>query len=692
MKRSKIRLIVAFFLVLTSLVCSISSVANAATTRYADISEYESVAELYKDYFIFGAACEAIDHWGDKSKEIGNEAKENAIATLFGSITCGNEMKPAYNFDPNSDGLFKIDHAADEMMAWATDNGVKMRGHVLVWHGQTNPAIFAKDFKAYTTDGNITTSDSAVLDENCLVDRDTLIERMRTYIRSMIEYTYANGYARTIYAWDVVNEAADEGQSDGLRRSYWYKIIGPEFLYYAFLFAREATVDFSKQYAGLYGLDADKDDLSDIRPWLFYNDYNEWYENRGAKIISFLTEVPYNADRSLSNSDVIASDGDGSIFGDGLLDGIGMQGHISDTEDIERYMRALERYSDAVGNVQITELDIGATSNGDNKWLKQAQFCYKFFSRLIEEVEKGYHLTSVTMWGLNDNPSSNWRGADYPLLLREDLSKKPAYDAVVAAAKKEPFDMTLAESIQDLSDVLIDFEPYKQNDETITIKPEDVGFRSRGTGHQSRLVLKPRVNTTPDAKIGYSLCVVRSEQDASVKFDIAKFSGSRINFKANVKTDDSNLYMGFETTDPELLATYGPYRVTDDQGFTTVEYVFDVPGHLSSAFLYFETDGASDMYFDDVLVTVTDQAVSETGLQVGCTEDSTQVLISDTTNDTEGLEVSEVSDLSIDTESDDIERATGKAVPSYGWVWIVLGIAVVICIFVVVIISKKKKK
>lgn len=234
----------------------------------AQESEYEQLDELYQDYFRFGVACEAISHWNDKNKEIGNPAKEELISTVFNSITCGNEMKPAYNFNPQSESLISFNPAAKEMLDWAVQHNMGVRGHTLVWHSQVNPAIFAKDFEAYS-DGRLTNSDSAELDEACLVDRETLLARLKTYIYSVMEYTYRNGYARNIYAWDVVNEAADEQNEDGLRRSYWYKIIGPDYLYYAFLYAREAETIYARQYAADYGLDAETDDLSEIMPRLF---------------------------------------------------------------------------------------------------------------------------------------------------------------------------------------------------------------------------------------------------------------------------------------------------------------------------------------------------------------------------------------------------------------------------------------
>lgn len=152
---------------------------------------------------------------------------------MFNSMTFGNELKPAYNFDASSENLFKVDFAAEEMLEWAKENNMKVRGHVLVWHSQVDPSIFAIDYQAYA-DGKLTKSDTAKLDEECLVDREELLARLKRYIYGVLEYTYKNGYADVIYAWDVVNEAADENQYDGLRRSYWYQIIGPDYLYYAF--------------------------------------------------------------------------------------------------------------------------------------------------------------------------------------------------------------------------------------------------------------------------------------------------------------------------------------------------------------------------------------------------------------------------------------------------------------------------
>ena len=566
-----------------------------AAGSYVDTSGYEELDELFGDYFRIGVAVQAIDHWNDPTAEIGNEAKEELIRTSFNSMTFGNEFKPAYNFDPKSETLFKVDRAAEELLTWAKENGMPVRGHVLVWHSQVNPAIFAKDFKALSG-GRVTNQDSAELDEDCLVDREELIRRLRTYIRGVLEYTYENGFADVIYAWDVVNEAVDEGRDDGLRRSYWYRIIGPEFLYYSFLFAREAEVEFSEKYAEDYGLDPEKDDLSSIRPLLFYNDYNEWFSARVKITKRFITEDVFNENQSMVKSDVIPEDGDGTIFGDGLIDGIGMQGHLSDNQNIDQYMKALEAYDEAIGLVHITELDVGKTASGERGEQVQADFYYEFFRRLVEERKNGVNLTSVTFWGLTDDAS--WRKGADPLLFNGDLSAKPAFEAVSAAAKGEEFKASAAAAANG-SSVLIDFEPYKVNGETKTWTPADAGFYSRGTGHQATLVLASKINHTEGAPIGFSLKVKRTERDATVRREMNDYLGVNFHVSMYVRTEDKKVVLGLEGEESQVLASV---KITSGEEWTLIEADAEIPAEWKSAQLYLETDGAEDLFIDDFCI------------------------------------------------------------------------------------------
>ncbi|MCX4339272.1 MAG: endo-1,4-beta-xylanase [Lachnospiraceae bacterium] len=632
--------------------------AKAAEMADVDIASYERLDELYGDYFKFGAACEAISHWNDGGKEIGNPQKEELLSTVFNSITCGNEMKPAYNFDAESESLFKIDPAATEMLEWAKANHMGMRGHTLLWHAQVDPSIFAKDYTALSN-GMETKKDSAELDEDCLVDRDELLRRMKTYIYSMMEYTYKEGYAETIYAWDVVNEAADENQDDGFRRSYWYKIIGPDFLYYAFLYAREAETLYAAQYADLYGLNAETDDLSPIMPKLFYNDYNEWFDNKSDAIINFLTKEKWNENHAKVKSDVIKPDGDGTIYGDGLIDGIGMQGHLSDTQDIDQYMKALRKYSAVVDEVQITELDVGCSKTDENVWLFQAKFYYDFFARLIEEVKAGAKLTSVTVWGLTDDAS--WRRDANPLLFTGKLERKPAFEAVVMAAKGEEFTMTLQDTLGDVEDMLISFEPYVEAGKAVSVEPKDVGIIGRGTGHQAKLKLVQKINHTEDAAIGFSLKVSRQEQDASMKLNISRYAGMNVTVTAYVMAEDKKIRMGWEISESTQLLEAD--AIPEDWAELSVNVT--VPEDAPAAFIYLETDGAADFYVDDISVVINEDG-APAGAESAAAGDNGESV----TNDEEGAATGNTGDAAAENAEDagnandaaaaDEDRASGS--------------------------------
>ena len=586
-------------IILISLMISMGSVENvSAAPKYVDTSGYTQLDDLYLDYFRIGVAVQAIDHFHDPTAEIGNPDKEALIERCFNSITFGNELKPAYNFDPKSDTLFTINSAAEELLDWAKAHDIPVRGHTLVWHSQVNPAIFAKDYKALSG-GRVTTDWKDKLDEDCLVSRDELIERLRTYIYGAIEYVYANGYGDVVYAWDVVNEAVDEKAPQGLRESYWKKIIGPEYLYYCFLFAREACVKYSRQYAELYDIKGtDDSDFEPIMPELFYNDYNEWFPARSKITVRFISEDEYNPDQSMIKSDVIAEDGNGTIFGDGLIDGIGMQGHLESNQNIEQYMKALEVYDGCTGNVHITELDVAINGKGGDAYYRQARFYYDFFTALMDEVDKGAGLKSVTFWGLTDDAS--WKKGADPLLFRGDLSAKTAYDAVVMAGKREEFSMEGPAGVVNEGDLSIDLEPDPEKAGGI-VNLEELGFISRGSGHQSKLMLMTVENHTEGVSPGYALKVSREEQDASVRLDLSGFAGKPVKISAYVKTEDNTVIMGTESDVSAVLC-----EVPSDGDWNRLEGNCILPDDTAVS-LYIETDGAADMFIDDITVTLIDE-------------------------------------------------------------------------------------
>ena len=604
--------------------------AKAATYDYMSI---ESLKDIFGDRFKMGIAVQAISHWNDPGAEIGNPDKEKFICNQFNSMTFGNEFKPAYNFDAEAEGLFTVDAAAEELLDWAKANGIPVRGHCLVWHSQVNPSIFAKDFKAMSG-GKVTTDYNATLDEDCLVSRDVLLQRLKTYIYSVIEYTYANGYAETIYAWDVVNEAIDEGKPEGYRQSYWYQIIGGEFLYYSFLYAREAEVKYAKEYAADYGLDPEGD-LSSIMPELFYNDYNEWFSRKTDYIIEHMTQTPYNEGHTMVKSDVINPDGDGTIYGDGLIDGFGLQAHMTDADSLYQYKDAIEKYAAAINNLHVTELDVGKSIPGEAGDFKQAKYYYDYFKLLCDEQDAGVNITSVTIWGLTD-PTS-WRKDTEPLLFNGNLSPKPAFEAVAMAGKGEEFTLEDTAGKGKAEDIVINFEPDEYDSSVKT--PEELGFISRGSGHQATIMLKIKVNHTEGANPGFSLHVRREEADATVRYDLSRFIGHTIKLSYYVKSEEDPVFRtgidGYEDAGVIEIVTGTPAEedaeaeaadaeaaepaegeevAAEAPEWYLVDTVIKLPESLESASIYFETDGAGEFYIDDFTVSMADDMEVSDGL------------------------------------------------------------------------------
>jgi len=155
----------------------------------------------------------------------------------FNILTTENALKFA-NVHPQPD-TYSFDDA-DYIISFAESNGMKVRGHTLVWHQQ---------LPTWITQGRYT--------------REEWINILREHIMTVV-----GRYRGKIYAWDVVNEAVED---DGtLRDNIWLKNIGPEYIELAFRWAHEA----------------------DPQALLFYNDYGA--EGLGVKsdaIYSFIKSL-----------------------------------------------------------------------------------------------------------------------------------------------------------------------------------------------------------------------------------------------------------------------------------------------------------------------------------------------------------------------------------------------------------------
>lgn len=343
-------------------------------SRYDAAMAAYSLKDTYKDYFRVGMSF-LID-------EFQNENFRKMMQYQFNSGTYGNEFKPDYMLDQeaskaSADGSPEIRYdRIDEFLTLARDNQTPIRGHVLVWYSQTPDWFFKEGY-----------------DENgAFVDHATMSFRMEQYIRKMLEYTRTN-YPGVIYAWDVVNEAADDGGGYRKSNNNWWTVMGESYIEEAFRYARK--------YAS-----------PEIR--LFYNDYNEYLPAKRETIYGWLVDLQ----------------------GKGLIDGMGMQSHV-DLKDtaVEDYLETAALYGSTGLDLQVTELDIHNPDNGVAGSMKLADKYAAIFGGLCDLKRSGKaNVTAVTIWGFSDDITwlnDNRGQKSYPLLFDEDGKPKEAFRAVI---------------------------------------------------------------------------------------------------------------------------------------------------------------------------------------------------------------------------------------------------------------------
>ena len=312
-------------------------------------------------------------------RNVGSAEQMAIVKKNFNSVTAENAMKPG-PIHPQED-VWNWG-GADSIANWCRQNGVKMRGHCLCWYSQFANWMFT-DKKGKP------------------VTKEVFYQRMRDHI-----HTVVNRYKDVVYAWDVLNEAIADG--DG-RKMPWMKeepspyrktkmmdLCGEEFIVKVFQYAREA----------------------DPNAKLFYNDYN--------------AAEPAKRDRIYNMVKKMKAEG-------APIDGIGMQGHYNIYgPSVEDFEAAIEKYSQIVDEIQITELDIRTNeemggqlqfSRGKEgevpqyiKTLHEAQYARLFRAmRNHKDV-----ITNVTFWNLGD--ADSWIGSDnYPLPFDKDFKPKKVY-------------------------------------------------------------------------------------------------------------------------------------------------------------------------------------------------------------------------------------------------------------------------
>lgn len=364
-------------------VCGLALLAGSAFAQLP--SKNVTLREAYKNDFLIGAAL-------NPGQYSGRDAAESKLAAeQFSSISPENVMK--WDSLQPRPGEFRFEQA-DQFVNFGLKNKQFVVGHTLVWHSQAPGWIFEDNGKPVT--------------------REELLKRMETHISTVV-----GRYKGKVKGWDVVNEALNE---DGtLRDSRWRQIIGDDYIQKAFEFAHKA----------------------DPQAELYYNDYNIETGRKRDGAIALMKKL--KAARA-------------------PVTGIGMQNHINlNWPPLEEIETAITSYGALGLKVMSTELDVdvlpsrgNSTSADISRREEGSDALNPYVNGLPDEVQqklaKRYGdlfklfvkhkktVSRVTLWGVTDR--ATWlhnfpiRGRTaYPLLFDRDGKPKPAFFAVIEAAK-----------------------------------------------------------------------------------------------------------------------------------------------------------------------------------------------------------------------------------------------------------------
>ncbi len=271
-------------------------------------------------------------------------------------------------------------HQADQLIDFALRHNMKVRGHTLVWHHQ-NPA--------WLMPGNLTPGQLSKL--------------LETHIKTVVGH-----YRGKIFAWDVANEAFDEGNRAGqIRSTIWYDQPGIGY-------AAQGSAYLAQCFRWAH--EADPDAL------LFYNDAE-------AEEVNQKSDAIYAMVREFKHRGI-------------PIDGVGLQMHIGGTlPNISSISSNIGRFTALGLQIHITEMDISlpVDVNGDAS-AADLQRQADIYRQIAEACLSHPGCTAIQTWGFTDkyswigSHSKKTRGA--ALLFDRNYQPKPAYQALRQALIK----------------------------------------------------------------------------------------------------------------------------------------------------------------------------------------------------------------------------------------------------------------
>ena len=271
---------------------------------------------------------------------------------------------------------------ADWMAKFASTNGMRLRGHTLVWH-ESLPPWFAEK-----------------------VNKQNAKQILTQHIQKV-----ASRYAGKMHSWDVVNEAiaVPDGQPLSLRKTPWSELLGPDYIEIAFRAAAKA----------------------DPKALLVYNDYGLEYDTPEdeAKRVAVLKLLKHLKSRGVP------------IQALGIQSHL--EGH--QTRFNPKKFRAFLKQVAALDlKIMITELDVNDQKLPANPAIRDrivAGVYEDYLSAALSEKA----VTTVVVWGITDriswlstqNPRADG-AAIRPLPLDANLKPKLVWNAIARAFDRAP--------------------------------------------------------------------------------------------------------------------------------------------------------------------------------------------------------------------------------------------------------------
>lgn len=228
---------------------------------------------------------------------------------------------------------------------------------------------------------------------------------MSRFIRSTV-----TRYAGKVNAWDVVNEAINDGtgtiRNSGNETSdafYWAKYLGRDYALKAFNYAKAA----------------------DPSAVLFINDYNLESDSRKLdSLIAYVNELKTKGAK---------------------IDGIGTQMHISINTSKTMIDNMFVKLAATGLKVRVSELDIRVNPNNvvgfslSSQNLSDQAEMYKYVAQSFIKNVPSSQRYDLTVWGVGD--SDSWivtalNKTDYPLLFDSNYKKKVAFGSLLQALKQ----------------------------------------------------------------------------------------------------------------------------------------------------------------------------------------------------------------------------------------------------------------